>query len=85
MRFLSRKRPPGINYEKGIPLEQMTMIVVPVLVSEIQEADRYITKLEETYLANVDAGLIPNGKHLFQLDWEDFDSWLENLKQSSRP
>lgn len=35
--------------------------------------------------ANVDAGLIPNGKHLFQLDWEDFDSWLENLKQSSRP
>jgi hypothetical protein len=35
--------------------------------------------------ANVDAGLIPNGKHLFQLDWQDFDGWLEKLKQSNRP
>ncbi|MFT4862490.1 MAG: putative esterase [Pseudohongiellaceae bacterium] len=35
--------------------------------------------------ANVDAGLIANGKHLFQLDWQDFDSWLEKLKQSTRP
>jgi predicted esterase len=35
--------------------------------------------------ANVDAGLIPDGKHLFQLDWPDFDSWLNKLKQSNRP
>ena len=35
--------------------------------------------------ANVDAGLVTNGKHLFQLDWQDFDSWLEKLKQSNRP
>jgi len=34
--------------------------------------------------ANVDAGLVANGKHLFQLDWPDFDSWLEKLKQSNR-
>jgi predicted esterase len=35
--------------------------------------------------ADIDAGLIPNGKHLFQLDWSDFDAWLEKLKQSNRP
>ncbi len=35
--------------------------------------------------ANVNAGLVPNGRHLFQLDWADFDIWLDQLKQSSRP
>lgn len=56
-KFLSRKRPPGMDYERGIPQEKLTMIVIPILVSGIKDVDTYITKLEETYLSNVDAGL----------------------------
>jgi predicted esterase len=32
---------------------------------------------------NVDAALMPGEKHIFELDWEDFDAWLERLQQTS--
>lgn len=28
---------------------------------------------------NIDAALMPGAKHIFELDWENFDSWLEKL------
>lgn len=28
---------------------------------------------------DLDAALIPDAKHIFELDWENFDSWLEKL------
>jgi hypothetical protein len=30
---------------------------------------------------NVDAALMPGEKHIFELDWENFDAWLEKLQQ----
>lgn len=32
---------------------------------------------------NVDAALMPGEKHIFELDWEDFDAWLEKLQPTS--
>lgn len=29
--------------------------------------------------ANIDAGLIPGAKHLFELNWDEFDAWLQKL------
>lgn len=31
--------------------------------------------------ANVDAAIMPDAKHLFELNWNNFDQWLENVKQ----
>jgi predicted esterase len=33
---------------------------------------------------NLDAALMPGEKHIFELNWENFDAWLGKLQQSSR-
>ena len=57
IRFLSRKQPPAMNFEKGIPADCSTAVVVPVLIAGKKSVDKYIDKLEETYLANRGANI----------------------------
>jgi predicted esterase len=52
-----------------------------------RDSFRWNSRLEQTVEllhaagANVDAAIIPNAKHIFPLDWENLESWLDTVQQ----
>lgn len=46
---------PRLDYEKGIPEESRTLVVVPCIINSKEEIDELLAKLEVRYLANADA------------------------------
>jgi cyclic beta-1,2-glucan synthetase len=48
---------PRLDFSKGIPAEHRTMVIVPCLISELQEVDDLVEALEIRYLGNRDVNL----------------------------
>jgi len=48
---------PRLDFSQGIPANQRTMVVVPTLISKIQDIDQLLEALEIRYLGNRDANL----------------------------
>ena len=78
IRCLSRRQPPKMNYEKGIPEKNKAIVVLPVIISNNSDVDRYVDKMEKTYLANKDANLIFS----ILADFPDADQREEECEKS---
>lgn len=52
MHFYPCKTLPKMNYEKGIPKENATMVVIPTIVKDTKKVKKMFDTLEKYYLAN---------------------------------
>ncbi len=61
------KKIPSLNYLAGIPEEARTFIVMPVIVSSVEQGLEYLNRLQKHYLANRQ----PNLYFALLVDYED--------------
>jgi len=57
-KHISRNQPKRMNFEKGIPEEYRSIVVIPTIIANEDDVDVYIDKLEDTYIANKDNNLV---------------------------
>ncbi len=55
--FLSPQSLPRIDFEKGIPREQLTLVAIPTMLSSAAGIEHLLEGIEVRYLANRDEGL----------------------------
>ncbi|MDD4494326.1 MAG: glucoamylase family protein, partial [Eubacteriales bacterium] len=48
---------PNMDFEKGIPEEYRTVVIMPVIIANERQSDKYFDSLETYYLANKDKNL----------------------------
>ncbi|MCE5293090.1 MAG: hypothetical protein LLF94_00565 [Chlamydiales bacterium] len=49
---------PKIDYQKGIPEKQKTLVIVPIMLTSLEDIQEEVNRLEIRYLANVDDNLL---------------------------
>ena len=64
IRVVKPKVLPKLDYSKGIPKDQQTMVVIPTIVKDVKKIDEMFELLEKYYLANKSNNLSSNTSNI---------------------